>query len=115
MPVTELRRYVLTTLGVVYLLISLTAAALVLTGCSTLPAQRRMSALSGAALRACKQDGARCAAAKACSRAAVAATEAVQAEREAVAAERSSSGADAAALAARAEAECAQFQPEAAR
>lgn len=107
-----LRRNVLTTIGTVYVLLALTCAALALAGCSTLPAQRRMTALSGAALRACKQDGARCTEAGRCARAAVAASEAVQAEREASAAERSSSGADAAALVARAEVECAQFAPK---
>ena len=106
------RRLAVAALGVVYVVLALTCVALALAGCSTLPAQRRMTALSGAALRACKSDGARCAAARMCGRAAVAASEAVQAEREAVAAERSSSEVDATALVARAEVDCAQFQPK---
>lgn len=51
-------------------------------GCSTLSEQRRMGALVRAALRVCKQDGQRCAAARRCARAAVRAGVQLQQERE---------------------------------
>lgn len=56
-----------------------------LAGCSTLATQQRMQLLVRAALRACKQDGGRCAAAQKCSRAALQAADALQREREATA------------------------------
>lgn len=79
-----------------------------LTSCSTLATQQRMQLLVRAALRTCKQDGARCAAAQRCSRAALQAAEALQRERE-TAARGQPAGADAIAadtLPAVAEASC---------
>ncbi|MFO0580209.1 MAG: hypothetical protein U1A78_40065 [Polyangia bacterium] len=58
---------------------------LCLVNCSTLATQQRMQLLVRAALRACKQDGSRCATAQKCSRAALQAAEALQREREATA------------------------------
>lgn len=105
------RRLAIVALGVAYVVLALTCVALALSGCGpTLADQQRMSALSAAALRACKSDGAKCAAAKTCSRAAVAAAEGIQAERQAVAEGRDEVG-GAVALVARAEIECAQFAP----
>lgn len=110
MPVRDLRRYVLTTIGVVYLLIGLTAALLALGGCGpTLADQRRMGSHVAAALRACKQNGARCAPAKRCKDAAVKARDAMNAAREAGAGMRPTAELDAQAaeLAAKADAACA--------
>lgn len=77
------------------------AAVLVaLAGCaSTLPMQERMGRLAHNALRACKTDGRRCAAAQLCGHAAQDAAKAIQKAREATVAGRLDPEASAAAAA----------------
>lgn len=85
-------------------------ALLALTGCaSTLPTQRRLAGYVASALRACKSDGRRCAAAKLCAHAATDAAEAIQAQRKAIAEGREDADASlrAASLPVAAEAQCA--------
>lgn len=108
MPLT--RRLAIVALGVAFVVLALTCVALALSGCGpTLADQRRMGGHVAAALRSCKQDGARCAPAKRCKEAAVKARDAMNAAREAGAGMRPTAELDARAaeLAAKADAACA--------
>ena len=81
-----------------------------LVGCSTLPLQRRMTAFTASALRACRQDSARCAAARDCAHAARDASRALSEARQATA-KGTDGSIDGAGLPALAEALCVGFQP----
>lgn len=106
------RRLAVAALGIAYVVLALAVVALALTGCGpSLADQQRMRGHVAAALRSCKQDGARCAAAKSCKDAAVKARDAMNGARKAGASMLPTAELDveAATLAAQADATCATF------